>query len=170
MSLEERLSKLEDRAAIQDLVARYFLATDDDDWPVMADCFTADADFEASGYEGGSGRDGIMAFLEMARSAMGQTVHTINYSHVTLGGGDDAHGTVTAHLELGMGGSTVYGAVRYIDRYRRDGGTWRISARKMKAVYIGGMDELPSLLCDPLNVRWPGAEPQPSELPRPDRA
>jgi uncharacterized protein (TIGR02246 family) len=170
MSLEDRLLRLEDRAAIQDLVARYFLATDDDDWPVMADCFTDDADFEASGYVGGSGRDGIIAFLKMARSAMGQTVHTINYAHVALDGGDHAHGTVTAHLELGMGGSTLFGAVRYLDRYRRDNGVWRISARAMKAVYIGGLDEMPSLLCDPLNVRWPGAEPQPSELPRPKSA
>ena len=57
-SLEDRIRVLEDRAAIQDLVAVYFKATDDDDYAVMAHCFTRDARFEASGFEDAAGRDG----------------------------------------------------------------------------------------------------------------
>jgi uncharacterized protein (TIGR02246 family) len=75
-SLEERIRILEDRAAIQDLVAVYFRAADDDDYALMADCFTRDARFEASGFEDAAGRDGIVAVLKAARSGMGQTVHT----------------------------------------------------------------------------------------------
>jgi len=166
-SLEDRISRLEDRAEIQDLAARYFLATDDDDWDVLADCFASNARFEASGFEGGSGRDGIVAFLKTARAGMGQTVHTINYAHVRLTGERTATGVVTAHLELGMGGTTVFAAVRYIDEYLREDGRWRIFARAMKAVHLGGWGEVASSLVTPLNVRWPGAAPGPSDLPRP---
>lgn len=169
-SLEDRIGKLEDRAEIQDLAARYFLATDDDDYPVLGQCFTREAKFDASGFEGGSGRDAIIEFLKSARSGMGQTVHTIDYAHVDLTGADSAQGIVTAHLELGMGGTTVYAAVRYIDGYAREDGKWRISGREMKVVHLGSWDEVTSSLTEANNIRWPGSEAEPSDLPRPGRA
>lgn len=165
-TLEERIARLEDRAEITDLAARYFLATDDDDYEVLADCFTRQADFEASGFEGGSGREGIIEFLKAARAGMGQTVHTIDYAHVTSTGPDTAAGIVTAHLELGMGTTTVFAAVRYIDRYEREDGRWRISARSMKTVHLGSWDEVASSLTETHNVRWPGGEPARSDFPR----
>ncbi len=166
-SLEDRIVRLEDRAGIQDLAARYFLATDDDDYATLAQCFARDAKFDATGFEGGAGRDAIIAFLKAARSGMGQTVHTIDYAHVNLTGKDTATGVVTAHLEIGMGGETVYAAVRYIDEYAREDGEWRISSRAMKVVHVGSWDQVGSSLSTPLNVRWPGGEPAPSDLPRP---
>lgn len=165
-SLEARIRKLEDRAAIQDLVARYFLVTDDDDEQGLGECFTADARFLASGFVGGEGREGILAFLKAARAAMQQTVHTPHYVHIVFTGADTATGTVMAHLEIGIGGTTVFGAVRYIDAYRREAGEWRIASREMLAVHVGSWDLAASSLTDPLNVRWPGAEPAPSDLPR----
>lgn len=165
-TLEERIAKLEDRAEIRDLAARYFLATDDDDYATLAACFTRNADFAAAGFEGGAGRDGIISFLKAARSGMGQTVHTIDYAHVKLTGHDTADGIVTAHLELGMGSTTVYAAVRYIDKYEREEGQWRISERSMKAVHLGSWDQVASSLTESKNVRWPGAEPGPSDFPK----
>lgn len=165
-SLEERVRKLEDRAAIQDLVAFYFLATDDDDLAGLARCFTDDARFLASGFEGGAGRDGVLAFLAAARSTMGQTVHTPHYVHIAFTGRDDATGLVMAHLEIGIGGTTVYGAVRYIDAYRREGDNWRIASREMRSVHVGPWSEVSTSLTDPLNVRWPGSQPGPSDYPR----
>ncbi|MGE3691052.1 MAG: nuclear transport factor 2 family protein [Novosphingobium sp.] len=165
-TLEERIARLEDRAEIRDLAARYFLATDDDNYGVLADCFTANADFEATGFEGGEGREGIIAFLQAARAGMGQTVHTIDYAHVTPTGPDTADGIVTAHLELGMDGTTVYAAVRYIDKYEREDGRWRIAARSMKTVHLGSWDLVASSLTEINNVRWPGGEPEPSDFPR----
>lgn len=166
LSLEERVRKLEDRAAIQDLVAFYFRATDDDDAAGLANCFTLDARFLASGFEGGTGREGVVAFLGMARSAMQQTVHTPNYVHIDFKGDDVASGMVIAHLEIGIGGTTVYGAVRYIDEYRREDGEWRIASREMKAVHVGPWSEVGTSMTDPLNVRWPGAEAGRSDFPR----
>lgn len=165
-TLEERIARLEDRAEIRDLAARYFLATDDDDYNLLADCFTGNAEFEASGFDGGAGRDGIIAFLKAARLGMGQTVHTIDYAHVTLTGTDTADGIVTAHLELGMGGTTVFAAVRYIDKYERENGRWRIAARAMRTVHLGSWDQVASSLTETDNVRWPGTAPGPSDFPK----
>jgi len=163
-SLEARIRKLEDRAEIQDLVARYFQVTDDDDLAALADCFTEDARFVASGFVGGESRAGIMAFLANARAEMTQTVHTPHYVHIAFDRADSATGTVMAHLEIGIGGTTVYGAVRYYDTYRREGGRWRIAARDMRTVYVSSWDEMARSLIDPRNVRWPGAEPAASDF------
>lgn len=165
-TLEERIQKLEDRADIQDLVARYFKVTDDDDAPALADCFTREARFIATGFEGGTGRDGVMAFLKAARSTMQQTVHTPNYVHIDFKGADAAAGTVMAHLEIGIGGTTVYAAVRYLDTYAREDGKWRIATREMGAVHLGSWDLVASSMTNPNNVRWPGADPAPSDFPR----
>ena len=47
--MEARLARLEDRAELQDLVVRYFLACDDDDLPGIAATFAANGSFSISG-------------------------------------------------------------------------------------------------------------------------
>jgi len=165
-SLEERIKILEDRAAIQDLVAVYFCASDDDDYALMAQCFSSHARFEASGFEDAAGRDGIVALIKAARAGMGQTVHTPNYVHIGFTGADTANGMVCAHLELGLGEATYFGAVRYLDRYEREDGQWRIAVRAMKVVHIAPWTEASGSLTTALNVRWPGVDPLPSDFPR----
>lgn len=165
-TLEQRIALLEDRAAIQDLVALYFRATDDDDYNVMAQCFSRNARFEASGFEDAAGRDGIVALIKAARAGMGQTVHTPNYVQISFKGADAAEGMVCAHLELGLGEATHFGAVRYIDQYEREGGQWRIAVRAMKVIHIAPWSEVGGSLTNALNVRWPGADPLPSDFPR----
>lgn len=165
-TLEERIAILEDRAAIQDLVAVYFRASDDDDYAVMAQCFSRNARFEASGFDDAAGRDGIVALIKAARAGMGQTVHTPNYVHIAFTGADTAEGMVCAHLELGLGDATYFGAVRYIDRYEREDGRWRIAVRAMKVVHIAPWSDASASLTTDLNVRWPGADPLPSDFPR----
>lgn len=165
-TLEERIRRLEDRAELHDLVVAYFRATDDDDYDAMAACFAPDARFLASGFDGGTGRDAVIAFLKAARAGMKQTVHTPNYVQIEFHGDDRASGLVGAHLELGIGDDTVYAAVRYIDTYRRIDGDWQIATREMRAIHVGTWDQAGSSLSSPLNVRWPGAAPAPSDLPR----
>nr|WP_281384780.1 nuclear transport factor 2 family protein [Novosphingobium piscinae] len=157
---------MEDRAEIQDLVAGYFRASDDDDFDVLATCFTHDARFEASGFDDASGPAAIVGLIRAARSGMGQTVHTPNYVHISFTGPDSADGTACAHLELGLGAETYFGAVRYLDKYVREDGVWRIAVRAMKVVHIGPWSEAGQSLTSELNVRWPGAEPARSDFPR----
>jgi uncharacterized protein (TIGR02246 family) len=165
-SLEERLCRLEHRAEIQDLVATYFRATDDDDIATVGDCFTPDAQFVASGFAGGQGRQAIVDFLTQARAAMKQTVHTPHYVHLAFQTEQQATGIVVAHLEIGMGMTTVFAAVRYLDEYQRADGCWRIARREMRAVHVGSWADVATSLTVPLNVRWPGAVPAPSDFPR----
>ena len=165
-SLEQRIKLLEDRAAIQDLVAAYFLASDDDDYALLAQCFTHDACFEASGFEDAAGRYDIVALIRMARAGMGQTIHTPNYVHITFTAPGEAKGVVCAHLELGLGETTYFGAVRYIDRYAFEDGQWRIAVRTMKVIHIAPWSEVSGSLTAEHNVRWPGADPLPSDFPQ----
>lgn len=165
-TLEERVQRLEDRADLQDLVAAYFRAVDDDDYDAVAACFTRDTRFQASGYSGDTGRDSVIAFLKAARSGMGQTVHTPNYVQIEFGSADEASGLVGAHLELGLGDQTHFGAVRYIDTYRREDGCWCIASREMRVIHIAPWSEAEGSLVTGRNVRWPGIDPLPSDYPR----
>jgi hypothetical protein len=165
-TVENRIQKLEDRAELQDLVATYFQATDDDDYDRLSACFTSDAIFAASGFSASSGRSGIIDLLKSARAGMGQTVHTPNYVQIIFGDSDSASGVVAAHLELGIGEVTYYGAVRYVDEYRRENARWCIARREMRVIHIAPWSEVEQSLSSPLNIRWAGSEPTASDFPR----
>ena len=49
MTVEDRVRRLEDRAALDDLIVRYFLAADGDDMDGIRASFTPDATFASSG-------------------------------------------------------------------------------------------------------------------------
>ena len=165
--LERRIDRLESRASIMDLAARYFIATDVDDTESVMACFAADASFLVSGQLCGEGSDNIRDFLVSARSGMGMTVHVHKSSVVDFEGPDQATGVVTAHLELVLQDVPVYGAVRYHDRYARRDGAWKIIFRDMKVVYLAEWADAPRALSSTTPVRWPGAPEGPSDIPRP---
>jgi hypothetical protein len=97
---------------------------------------------------------------------MGVTVHTPNYTLLTFTGEDRASGVVGAHLELAMGGTTVYGAVRYLDEYVRTDTGWRFARREMATIHVGDWSEVAASLTNDKRVRWPGQDPAPADLPR----
>lgn len=164
--LEARLRLLEDRAAIEDLNVRYFVAADGDDLDTLRALFAPGASFSISGHVGGTGREGVVGFLVEQRRRMGLTVHTPHY--VLLGScqADRADGIVAAHLELVLDGQSLFGAVRYQDEYVRLDGRWMIARRDMRTIHIAPWSDFDSAFASDRPVRWPGAEPQPSEFPR----
>jgi hypothetical protein len=161
--LEERVRRLEDRAELEDLVARYFVAADDDDYATLASCFAEDGEFSAGGFPGGSTRLEIVDFIRNDRQSMGTTVHTPNYALLQFDGNDRATGLVGAHLELSRSGKALFGAVRYVDEYVRRDGNWQIRKREMRTIHVGPWDEVVTTLTSDQPVRWPGAEAGPSE-------
>lgn len=165
-NLEQRLRRLEDKNAIDELNLRYFLASDGDDFLAIGDSFTDDATFASSGHVSGMGRQGIVDFIKAARAHMGLTIHTPHYGLYTFVDEDHATGLVGAHLELVLAGQSTYGAVRYVDEYHREGDRWRISARDMRSIYIGPWTYAAEVFASPTPVQWPGANPAPSEFPR----
>ena len=163
---EGRIQRLEDKAAIEDLNLRYFLASDGDDFPAIGDSFTDDATFASSGHVSGAGRQGIVDFIKGARAHMGLSIHTPHYGLYTFTSDVHATGIVGAHLELVLGGQSTYGAVRYVDEYRREGGSWRIATRDMRTIYIGNWSKAGDVFASPTPVQWPGLDPLPSDYPR----
>lgn len=161
-----RVARLEDRAALQDLAVRYFLAADGDDIPGLEHCFAADASFSVSGAQCGATRPAIIDFLVEQRTRMGLTLHTPNYVLNTFTGEDTARGIVGAHLELVLGGTSMFGAVRYQDDYVRVDGVWRIQARDMRVIHIAPWAEVGEAFASSHPVRWPGLPPGPSDFPR----
>jgi hypothetical protein len=169
-TLEQRVRRLEDRAALDDLVARYFLAADGDDIAGVEACFTPDASFATSGVTDAAGRQDIGAFIAAARGHMGLTLHTPNYALYTFHDDDNAAGLIGAHLEMVIGGVSLYGAVRYQDAYARTGEGWRIARRDMRTVFIAPWGDVGAALLSDRPVRWPGAAPLQSDFPRKAKA
>jgi SnoaL-like domain len=99
MALVQRVQRLEDRAAIHDLVVSYSLAADGDDLEGLGASFTIDAKFSSSGTINTEGRSAIVDFIRDAREHMGLTIHTPHYAKVTFDGPDAADGLIGAHLE-----------------------------------------------------------------------
>ena len=164
--LETRVRRLEDRAEIEDLVLKYFLAADDDDWAALGATFAENGSFSAGAFPGGDDRESVVKFIQADRQNMGVTVHTQNTTLLTFTDDDHASGVVGAHLELARGGTTVYGAVRYYDTYERTPDGWKIATREMAIIHVGPWDQVGTSLTTPNRARWPGAEPAPADLPR----
>jgi len=162
----ERVARLEDRAELQDLVVRYFLAADGDDLEALAEIFAAEARFSIGGWAGGTTREEVIGFLAGERQKMGLTLHTPNYALFTFRGGDRASGLVGAHLELVLDAASVFGAVRYQDDYVRRDGRWQILARDMRTIHIAPWAEVGAAFASATPVRWPGTAPAPSDFPR----
>jgi len=167
--LEFRLRRLEDRAELQDLVLRYFVASDDDDYEALGSTLSADCVFIAGGFEGGTTRDEIVDFIRAARQNMGLTIHTPDFALLDFHDQDHASGLVGAHLEIAMAQRSLFGAVRYEDEYVRSEDCWRIHRRVMRTIHMGPWEDVATSLTTERPVRWPGADPQATDLPRNQR-
>lgn len=163
--VERRLKALEDRIELQDLAVRYFIAVDDDDYSTIETLFAPDAVFLAGGLTGGTDRSAIITFLRNARASMGVTIHTPHYSLVSVTGENSATGVVGAHLEIAMGGHSLFGAARYQDKYVRLDGKWHFAQRDMLTIHMGPWEQVATSLTADLSARWPGSDPQPADLP-----
>ena len=166
MDLEQRVGRLEDRFALDDLNTRYFLAADSDDLGGVGDSFAEDAIFATSGHVGATGRQGIVDYIAGARGHMGLTIHTPHYGLYTFLGDDRAAGIIGAHLEMVLAGQSIYGAVRYADEYRKSDGCWRIWKRDMRTIFIGDWSRSAEVFASSMPVQWPGIDPLPSDYPR----
>jgi hypothetical protein len=164
--LESRLRRLEDRAELEDLVVRYFVASDDDDYETLASTFASDGTFSAGIFPGGAGRDAVVECLRSGRNMMGPTIHTPSYTLFDFQSENRASGLVGAHLELSIGEQTIFAAVRYIDEYEKNNGRWQFKRREMRTIHAGPWEEVGTSLSAELCIRWPGVSPMKSDFPK----
>jgi uncharacterized protein (TIGR02246 family) len=145
--------KLEDRAALAELVHAYNLAMDDRDWEALAELFAPDARLGPH-----SGADAVVGVLREMREEHGRTRHVAHGQVLEFTGPDEASGTVAASSQIDMRGTTHAVAVRYLDRYARVDGRWRFVRRKALFSYVIPVGDLAEAMTSPDPVRWPGRE------------
>lgn len=136
--LETRLRRVEDREHIRALVGTYSVSIDDHDFDRLGTCFAQDATYGRD--DDGprlQGRAAIVASMQSKLGNAGPSFHVNHDSFVEWDAADPdrATGMVLCHAETSHDGGHKIAAIRYIDRYRREGGRWQIADRRLKFLY-----------------------------------
>lgn len=147
--LEARLRRIEDRFAINDLIARYGLVLDDRDMAGMPGLFTPDVEISSS--DGGMNASGREAAVEMFRRRIKGLGPSNHFTHDRIVSFDDAdpdraQGLVLSHAEMNLRGAAMLAAIRYRDVYRRQDGQWRFASRALSFLYFLRADEFADAL------------------------
>lgn len=127
-ALQRRMMQALDRGDIWAVVQRCARGVDRWDEALIRSCFFPDAhDDHGEGYVGGV--DGLMEYARETGRGFVSTQHMICNHHCELDG-DEAH-TETYFLTLGLMPQSphVLSAGRYVDRFERRDGEWRIATR-----------------------------------------
>lgn len=168
-TLEQRIARLEDRFAINDLVVSYATLLDDAQWDALGELFTQDAVF-GSANSTTTGRAAIIENFKVKHAPFTATWHDPHGIVVDLVDENHAMGTVIAYAELGAPNLTLSTSIRYHDDYRREGGVWRFAKRHVLSLYSIPLSELAAgALGDRERTRWPGRPAGAAELPDFDR-
>jgi len=164
--LEARVRRLEDRAEILNLIARYYNAVDDRDIDLVADLFCEDGAYgRYNGTDRADGRDEIFTFYTERLKNAGPTFHYPHAHLIEFESDTRATGVVTAHAEMGVGDELILAGFRYHDRYRKDpDGVWRFEERLTKFFYFMTVEDLARHYSAPERLRWP-RDPAPADLP-----
>jgi hypothetical protein len=148
--LARRLQVLEDREAIRELQATYCFLVDDGRFDELVDNWFADdarCDFRdtrgALAPLVSTGHGEIRRFFtQVVASLLQDMCHTVHNERIVIDG-DTATGE--CYFELTAvhppTGDAVVGAGRYIDRYRRIGGTWRFAERNARIFHMAPLAE-----------------------------
>jgi uncharacterized protein (TIGR02246 family) len=156
-SAATRLQRLEDRFALQDLVAAYCRAIDDRDLEGFVSLFTRDGRMRhQDGAMDVSGRSALHAYYAERFPTYGVTFHYPHAHSVAFDGPDTATGWVTAHAEMDLGGEFVLAAFRYSDRYAREDGQWRFAERVLACWYYLRLADLPTQIGSRLRKHYKG--------------
>jgi hypothetical protein len=165
-TVEERLRRLEDRAQLRELVARYGIAIDDRDIEVIGELFTADGRFRSQdGVMDARGRAAVLEQFRGRFAALKATNHIAHDQILTFGeDADSVCGLVTSHAEVWRNGRALIAALRYRDTYRRERGRWRFADRLLSFLYYLPVDEYADGLGSRLRMRAYGDQ-RPADYP-----
>jgi hypothetical protein len=172
-SLERRIARLESRAEIAELLARYAFLIDDHEFDALGELFTPDARFGSPGSTH-TGREAIVANYRALGDLYPITLHEARGFVLDFLDEEHARGQVLGFSEQASARHTVITSFRYDDEYvRLDGrdGRWRFASRQVRTLYAMTHAELAAGgLATRLRKRWPHRTPAPAELPayRPD--
>jgi len=131
------IQHLLDRAAIHDLLARYFQGLDRGDPEQVRGCFTADvhAQYDKRTPTRGIGEliDSLQNFNKLREESMKITTHfmgNLNFGRIEGDVAETETNALALLVEPGKGGDFVaVRSLRYLDRMRRENSGWLISDR-----------------------------------------
>ncbi|ATE65836.1 nuclear transport factor 2 family protein [Rhizorhabdus dicambivorans] len=162
-AMERTLDRIEARQAIHDLLMRYCRGVDRLDRDMILSVYHPDA-WDDHGSFKGSPVEFADWVMSSHRGKVISCTHFLANSLVSFESDDVAHGesyVIAVHRHMRDGAlHDMMGAGRYIDRFERRGGEWRLSSR----IVIGDWDRL-----DPVERQVAGplteALAQPSRTP-----
>jgi hypothetical protein len=163
---DDRLSRLEDRVAIQELAVLYGLIMDERDEAGIRKIFCEDATLRSQdGVFAAHGMEEIVTTYLGRFAALGPTNH---YSHGHLirftSDPDIARGLLESHAEVERNDTPMRVALRYKDIYKRIGGSWKFADRLMSYMYYMPFAELATDMGNRNSVRAYG-DHRPSDWP-----
>ena len=135
-TLEARLAEVEDRLALQDLVARYNFAIDNRDLATVAGLFTENGSFGSKdGAMRATGSAAVCKQFEARFSVLGATNHFAHDHVVWFESDSRARGLLSVHAEVWRKEQPMVCALRYDDRYEKSAGLWRFAERLLSFFY-----------------------------------
>ena len=148
MTLEERITQLEDRAAIKELIANYCFYIDNRDLKTAQDLFTETGRLRSlDGSMNAVGRAAIVTTYEGRFKVLGPTYHVTHDSVVRFESPTRARGWVASHAEVWRKNEPQWAALRYEDIYEKGSdGKWRFAERVLQFYYYLNWDEYPKYL------------------------
>lgn len=165
-SLERRLTQVEDRLAIRELISRYCFSIDDRDLKTVGSLFTDNAYFgSADGAMKAIGRDAIIEQFKSRYSVLGASNH-IGHDHVIeFESPTRARGLLSSHAEVWRLGRAMITALRYADVYEKTDGVWRFAERKLSFMYYLPVEDYATVLGRIDRNRASPDKPQPADYP-----
>ena len=140
--LELEVRQIVDRQAILDCIYRYARGIDRDDLELVSSAYHADAR-DDHGFFVGTGQDMAKWVFARHRESPASQHHITN--HVVEIDGDSAHAeTYFLAINRASNGTASLATGRYVDRFERRQGEWRIAARVVitESVLTAAVDEL----------------------------
>ncbi len=134
-SLRKQLQDVADKQAIHDVIMRFSRGLDRLDEPLLKSCFHADS-YDDHGHFKGNGHDFAAFIVKSLRERANHTTHAVANVLIEFDAADrdvaHAESYVTAYLrstdEDGQERLSFF-AGRYVDRFARRDGVWRIASR-----------------------------------------
>lgn len=131
VAIDDALRRLVDKDAIRDTLARYARGLDRGDWDLVRSCFTDDATDDHGPFQGSI--DNLVRGAKELLSEYWGAMHVLGQTCITLDGDEAATETYALSVHRrrdgdGLDEDTLTG-LRYLDRFERVGGEWKIRAR-----------------------------------------
>lgn len=161
----ERLTAVEDRLAIAELLARYCFGIDNRDLVTVGELFTPNARFATlDGSRNSIGREAIVAGFEKRYDVLGATNHIVHHHTIQFEGPARARGEVSSHAEVWRNEQAQLAALRYQDTYEKENGVWRFAERIQTFLYYVPVERYAQVLGQ-LERNLSGTQPKAADFP-----